>query len=130
MELQSKHLTESRGRIDIRIRLIDTNRIRYEWRGTGGNNDGAPPFYALNMNRNRRRLNRWATFIVTDQVEDRFYLEISTYYENGEQVTPEEEYDEICDIDEIVVCKCEPALWTGPMPCRRCLNENFKNKIP
>ena len=28
VELQSKHLSESRGRIDIRIRLIDGDRIR------------------------------------------------------------------------------------------------------
>ena len=82
------------------------------------------------MNKRSRRLNRWATFIVVDQVESDFYLEISTYYENGEQVTPEEPHDEICDISEIVVCKCEPGLFTGPMPCRRCIDEHFKNMVP
>ena len=86
---------------------------------------------------NVRRLNRWATFYVTDVDGDQFTLDISTYYANGErgpsgfsqlgkQLTPEDDYDEVVSITEVVVCKCSPEF--GIKPCRRCLNSHFTTR--
>lgn len=86
---------------------------------------------------NVRRLNRWATFYVVDVVENRFEIDISTYYAKGEdspsgfsqlgkQLTPEDDWDEAVSIRESVVCNCSPVL--GIKPCRRCLNSHFEKR--